>query len=50
MKRKQKNFVPGVPTHIYQKGYDGQVLFYCVRDRLLYLSIFFSEARATMAL
>ena len=46
MKRKQKNFVPGVPTHIYQKGYDGQVLFYCVRDRLLYLSIFFSEARA----
>ena len=45
MKQKKKNFVAGVPTHIYQKGYDGQVLFYCVRDRLLYLSIFFAEAR-----
>ena len=46
MKRKKKNFVPGVPTHIYQKGYAGRVLFYCARDRLVYLSIFFAEARA----
>lgn len=45
MKRKKKNFVPGVPTHVYQKGYDGRVLFYCTRDRLVYLSIFFEEAR-----
>ena len=46
MKRKKKKFIPGVPTHIYQKGYDGRTLFYCARDRLLYLSIFFAEARA----
>lgn len=45
MKRKQKKFVAWCPTHIYQKGYQGRVLFYCLRDRLVYLSIFFEEAR-----
>ena len=44
-KLKKKIFVPGCPTHIYQKGYKGRVLFYCVRDRLVYLSIFFDECR-----
>ena len=44
-KLKRKKFVPWCPTHIYQKGYQGRVLFYCVRDRLLYLSIFFDESR-----
>ena len=44
MKRKQKKFTAWCPTHIYQKGYQGRVLFYCLRDRLVYLSIFFDEA------
>ncbi len=46
MKRKKKKFSRGVPTHIYQKGFDRRVLFFCAKDRLVYLSFFFSEAKS----
>ncbi len=42
---KQKRFFPGIPTHNYQKGHNGNLLFYTVRDRLVYFTLFCSEAR-----
>lgn len=44
MKMKTKRFSPGVPVHSYEKGADGKVLFYCLRDRLVYFTIFCIEA------
>lgn len=41
---KTKNFEPGVPVHSYEKGSEGEVLFYCLRDRLVYFTIFCVEA------
>lgn len=41
---KTKRFIPGVPVHSYEKGADGNVLFYCLRDRLVYYTIFSIEA------
>lgn len=32
-----------VPTHNYQKGFNGNLLFYCLLDRLVYLTIFCTE-------
>ena len=40
---KKKVFIPGVPTHNYQKGFNGNLLFYCLLDRLVYLTIFCTE-------
>lgn len=42
---KKSVFIPDVPTHDYQKGFDGNVLFYCQRDRLVYFTIYCVEAR-----
>ena len=42
---KNSVFIPDVPTHDYQKGFDGNVLFYCLRDRLVYFTIFCMESR-----
>ena len=44
LEMKKRVFIPGVPVHNYQKGYDGNVLFYCQRDRLVYFTIFCTEA------
>ena len=41
---KQKKFVPGTPTHNYQKGVRGNLLFYSVLDRLVYFTLFCTEA------
>ena len=41
---KQKRFVPGIPTHNYQKGVRGNLLFYSVLDRLVYFTLFCTEA------
>lgn len=41
---KQTRFTSGTPTHIYQKGHDGNLLFYCQRDRLVYYTLFCTEA------
>lgn len=41
---KTNGFKPGVPVHSYEKGADGRVLFYCLRDRLVYFTIFCIEA------
>ena len=40
-----KPFVPSFPIHCYQKGYNGNVLFYNIKDRLLYLTIFSTQAK-----
>ena len=40
---KKKVFIPGVPTHNYQKGFNGNLLFYCLLDRLVYLTVFCTE-------
>ena len=40
---KKKVFIPGVPTHSYQKGFNGNLLFYCLLDRLVYLTVFCTE-------
>ena len=42
---KQKRFVPGTPTHNYQKGFCGNLLFYSLLDRLIYFSLFCTEAK-----
>lgn len=41
---RRKVFISGRPTHVYQKGYNGNVLFYCVQDRLVYYTIYCIEA------
>ena len=41
---KTKVFYPGIPVHSYEKGEEGEVLFYCLRDRLVYFTIFCVEA------
>ena len=40
---KKKVFIPDIPTHNYQKGFNGNLLFYCLLDRLVYLTIFCTE-------
>ncbi len=40
---KKKVYIPGVPTHNYQKGFNGNLLFYCLLDRLVYLTVFCTE-------
>ena len=42
---KQKTFIPVTPTHNYQKGIDGNRLFYCDSDRLVYFTIYCTEAK-----
>ena len=41
---KKKRFIPDIPTHNYQKGFDGDVLFHCLRDRLVFFTLFCTEA------
>ncbi|MBR1406479.1 MAG: hypothetical protein IJ578_06060 [Bacteroidales bacterium] len=41
---RKKIFVNARPTHAYQKGRQGNVLFYCVQDRLVYYTIYCIEA------
>lgn len=41
---KQK-FIADTPTHCYQKGVAGNMLFYTQKDRLLYLTIYSTQAR-----
>ena len=41
---RKKTFVNARPTHAYQKGRQGNVLFYCVQDRLVYYTIYCIEA------
>ena len=41
---KRKYFAAWRPTHVYQKGYNGNILFYCVQDRLVYYTIYCIEA------
>lgn len=41
---KQRVFIPEIPTHNYQKGFNGNLLFYCLLDRLVYFTIFCTEA------
>lgn len=45
MEMKTKSFSPGIPVHLYQKALDGNVLFFCVRDRLVYFTIVCNEAK-----
>ena len=41
-----KNFFKaGVPAHCYQKGINGNVLFYSQIDRLVYFTIYAVEAK-----
>ena len=40
---KKKVYIPGVPAHNYQKGFKGNLLFYCLLDRLVYLTVFCTE-------
>ena len=35
----------GALVHSYHRGIDGRVLFYCVRDRLVYYTLFMILAR-----
>ena len=42
---KQKEFFPWRPVHVCQKGVGGQLLFYCLQDRLVYYTVFCTEAR-----
>lgn len=43
---RMKNFFKaGVPAHCYQKGFNGNVLFYSQIDRLVYYTIYSVEAR-----
>lgn len=41
----KKSFLPWAPTHTYHRGKDGNVLFYSNLDRLIYFSIYCTEAR-----
>ena len=43
--RRKITFYPWRPTHVCQKGVNGQVLFYCLQDRLVYYTIYCTEAR-----
>lgn len=39
------HFRPGAAIHIYQKGRNGQVLFYSIQDLLVYYTIFSTKAQ-----
>lgn len=41
---RQMAFIPDIPTHNYQKGFNGNLLFYCLLDRLVYFTIYCTEA------
>lgn len=41
----KKSYSAWAPTHTYHRGKDGNVLFYSNLDRLIYFSIFCTEAR-----
>lgn len=40
-----KKYTPDAVAHVCQKGDHGNVLFYCVRDRLVYFTLFCTEAK-----
>lgn len=42
---KNYKFVADIPTHCYQKGVAGNMLFYTQKDRLLYLTIYSTQAK-----
>ena len=42
---KNYKFVADIPTHCYQKGVAGNLLFYTQKDRLLYLTIYSTQAK-----
>lgn len=45
MKGQTRTFIPGTWEHIYKRSADGGLLFYSVRDRLVYFTIFALAAK-----
>lgn len=41
----KRSFISGVPVHCYQKGVDGNMLFYTQKDRLFYLTTYAVQAK-----